>query len=135
MTLTFDLVTLTLGQLFCLIIINLLSKYHLDPIIRSRFIGEKHSMLTNIQTQKHISIYIYIYIYKYIYIYLDASHTGPSRAKVKNWFWWFLLVPHDIDRVKIYQYDLYIAIYPHLTYLNFYLTLDWAGRANSEVEI
>ena len=40
MTLTFDLVTLTLGQLDCLIDINVMAKYHHDPSIRPGFIGE-----------------------------------------------------------------------------------------------
>ena len=35
LTLTFDLVTLTFGQLFCLININLICKYHKDPIIQN----------------------------------------------------------------------------------------------------
>ena len=40
-TLTFDLVTLTLGQLYRPININNICEYHQDPSIRSWFIGEK----------------------------------------------------------------------------------------------
>ena len=50
MTLTFDLVTLTLGQLQHLIDINPMYDFDEDPIIRSWFIGEKSSMRTHTHT-------------------------------------------------------------------------------------
>ena len=57
MTLTFDLVTLTLGQLQHLIDINPMYDFDEDPIIRSWFIGEKHSMLTYKKTYIHTQTY------------------------------------------------------------------------------
>ena len=48
MTLTFDLVTLTLGQLQRLININNICKYHQDQSIRSWFIGKKHLLRTSV---------------------------------------------------------------------------------------
>ena len=48
MTLTFDLVTLTLGQLQRLININIICKFHQDPSIRLLFIGKKHLMRASV---------------------------------------------------------------------------------------
>ena len=75
MTLTFDLVTLTLGQLFCLININHMSKYHQNPIIRSWFIGEKSSMLTYTHTYTHTYIHTYGHecLYSRAPVLLDAT--------------------------------------------------------------
>ena len=48
MTLTFDLVTLTLSQLELLINIKNIWKYHQDPSIRSWFIDKKHLMRASV---------------------------------------------------------------------------------------
>ena len=53
MTLTFDLVTLTFGQLQDLINTNHICKYHYNQSIRSGFIGENYSMLTDTHTYTH----------------------------------------------------------------------------------
>ena len=50
-TLTFDLVILTLGQIYRLININNICEYHQDLSIFSRFIGELvHALWINQQT-------------------------------------------------------------------------------------
>ena len=71
LTLTFDLVTLTFGQLQHLIYINHVCECHQDLTSRSWFIDPKHSMLTDIHTYIH-----------------THTHRDTSGYRVALQFYW-----------------------------------------------